>query len=185
MFPPPGPSPQAALNHFSAQPAAVPGIALTQGQEPALGLVELDEAGHLSSMSGSLWMPSLPSSASTALHRSVASANLLRVLDPTVCVADKDVEQGLPQHRPLRDSIRHRSPAGHSAIDRDSLCAAIQPIPCPPAVHPANSCLSRLETRTSCGRDLNEIYLLQRARTWREGPRAAGHLRVEGRPRRW
>jgi len=61
---------RAALNPFSAQPVFVLGIALTHVQTlhlTLLNLIRFAEA-HLSSLSRSLWMPSLPSSMFTASH---------------------------------------------------------------------------------------------------------------------
>jgi len=50
-------------------------------------------------------------------------------LGPTVHVADKYIKKHRPQQRPLRHTARHWSPPGHRAIDCNSLCASIEPVP--------------------------------------------------------
>lgn len=56
-----------ALKLFSAQPVVLLGIALTHGQDLELGIVELTSfvQSHLSNISWSPWMTSLPSNIST------------------------------------------------------------------------------------------------------------------------
>lgn len=77
---------RAAISLFSTQPIFVLRIALTQGQDFALGLAELHELhrSHISSLSWSLL---------TSPHSWVTSADLLRVHLIPVHVTNKDVKQ--------------------------------------------------------------------------------------------
>jgi len=72
---------RAALHPFSTQPVFVVEIGPTQMQDLSLGLFELHEVhmAHISSLSRSLCMASLPSNVLTAPHSLVSSTNLLRV----------------------------------------------------------------------------------------------------------
>jgi len=104
------------------------GIALTQVQDPGLGLVELHEV-----RTGSPLKPvKVPLDGITSLQgvdytaQFVSSANVLRELSiplfmsPTKC---------WPQYRLLRNAIHQWSPLGHQAADHNSLSVTVQPIP--------------------------------------------------------
>ncbi|KAK4808881.1 hypothetical protein QYF61_007996 [Mycteria americana] len=127
---------RAALNTFSAQPVFVLGIAPTQVQNFALGLVELHEV-----RTGPPLKPvQVPLDGIPSLQRVDCTTQLGVVgklaegaLNPTVHVTAKDVKQCQSQHQPLRNAACHCSPPGHRAIDHNSLSATIQPIPYPPS----------------------------------------------------
>lgn len=63
----------------------------------------------------------LSSVVSTVPLTVVSSANLLRVLDPTVYVSGKNVEEHWSHDGLLGDITSERPPPGHRAIDYNSL----------------------------------------------------------------
>ncbi|KAK4806258.1 hypothetical protein QYF61_013402 [Mycteria americana] len=115
---------RAALNPFIPQSVLISGIAPTQVQDLALGLVELHEV-HM----GPLLKPVKSINCTTQLGVFCKLAE--GALNPTVYVVDEDIKQDWSQYGPLRDTTRYWFPLGHWAIDRNSLDAAIQPIPYP------------------------------------------------------
>ncbi|GAB0187531.1 neurexin-1 [Grus japonensis] len=86
-----------------------------RGKTPTKEPIGQFTRAHLSSLSRSLWMASIPSSVSTNHNTQLGVVGKLAegALDPTVHVADKDVEQCQSQYQPLRDATRHWSPPGH------------------------------------------------------------------------
>ncbi|PKU30563.1 hypothetical protein llap_19132 [Limosa lapponica baueri] len=119
---------RAVLNPFSTQPVFVLGIALTQMQDLALGLVELQEV-----CTGPPLKPvQVPLDGIPSLQR-VDCATQLGVmgklaegaLNPTVHVSNKDVKQQRSQYQLLRNTTHHWFPLGYKAIDCNPLGAAI------------------------------------------------------------
>ena len=79
---------------------------------------------HLSSLSRSHWMTSLPSIVLTAPHSLVSLANMLRVCSvPLSNVANKDVKQHPSQYQPLRNTTCHWALLGQWAINSNSDCS--------------------------------------------------------------
>ena len=106
---------RAAPNSFSAQPVSVLGIAPTQMQDLALGLLELYEVHTPASLPVKVPLDGMPS-----LH-CVNHITQLGVicklaegsLNLTVHVADKYVKQHQSQYQPLRNTTHHWSPPGY------------------------------------------------------------------------
>ncbi|GAB0183112.1 cAMP-dependent protein kinase inhibitor alpha [Grus japonensis] len=107
---------RAAFNSFFTQPVVLLGIEPTHVQDLALGLVELHEV-HIGPPLQPVKVPldGIPSlqRVNHTTQLGVVSNLAEGALDPTVHVADKDVEQCWSQYRPLRNATRHRSPLGH------------------------------------------------------------------------
>ena len=78
-------------------------------------------------MSSSLWIAYILSTVSATPLSFVSSANMLRVLNLTVFVIDKDGEECRSQDELLGDSTLDQPPPGHRAIN-NSLAMTIQPI---------------------------------------------------------
>ncbi|GAB0180669.1 cAMP-dependent protein kinase inhibitor alpha [Grus japonensis] len=101
---------RAALNPFIFQPVWIPGVALTQVQNLALGLVEPHEV-HMGLL---LKLVQVPLDGILSL-RHVNHTTQLGVicklaesaLNPTVHVTDEDIKQYWSQYRPLRDTTCH------------------------------------------------------------------------------
>ncbi|KAK4820330.1 hypothetical protein QYF61_023563 [Mycteria americana] len=130
-------TPKAALNHIIPQPVLIPGIAPSQVQDLALGLVEPHEV-HTGSLLELIQVPldGIPSfwRVSCTTQLGVICKLAEGALDAPVCVIDEGIEQHWSQYGPLTDTTRHRSPSGHGAVDHCCLDVTIQPIP-----HPLNS----------------------------------------------
>ncbi|KAK4815839.1 hypothetical protein QYF61_008442 [Mycteria americana] len=100
----------AALDHIIPQPVLKPRIALTQVQDPALGLVEPHEV-HTGPLVQLVQVPLddilcfWPVSCTTQLG--VACQLAEGTLDLAVNVIDENIEQNWSQHRPLRDTTHH------------------------------------------------------------------------------
>ncbi|KAK4805635.1 hypothetical protein QYF61_009861 [Mycteria americana] len=107
---------RAALKQFIPQPVLILGVALTQVQDLALGLVEPHEV-HMGPL---LELVHVPLDGISSL-RSVSCTTPFGVickfaegaLDPTVYVVDEDIKQYWSQYGPLRDTNCHCSPCGH------------------------------------------------------------------------
>ncbi|KAK4831309.1 hypothetical protein QYF61_016798 [Mycteria americana] len=101
---------RAALHPFIPQPVLIPGVALTQGQDPALGLVEPHEV-HVGPL---LKLVQVPLDGILSLRRVSCTTQLGAIcnlaegaLDPTVYVIDEDTKQSWSQYGPLRDTTHH------------------------------------------------------------------------------
>jgi len=125
---------RAALEPLSAQPVFVFGIAPTQVQDLALALVELHEV-HTGAPLQPVKVPlnGIPSLQCVNHTTQLGAVGKIAedALSPTVHVADKDIKQHRPQHRPLRHNTCHWSPPGHRAFDCNSLSVSIEPVPYP------------------------------------------------------
>ncbi|KAK4825808.1 hypothetical protein QYF61_002413 [Mycteria americana] len=133
---------RAALNPFIPQPVLMVGVALTQVQDPALGLVEPPEV-HMGPLLQLVQVPLDGIPSLRPVNRSTQLGVICKLaegaLDPSVYVTDEDIKQYWSQYGPLRDTTCHRSPSGHGAIDHCPLDATIQPIPHPPSSPPIKS----------------------------------------------
>ena len=107
---------RAALHPFFPQPVWIPGVALTQMQDPALGPVEPHEVHtgpHLQLAQVPLDdIPSLRCVDRTA-QLGVTGKLAEGALNPTVCVIAEDTKQYWSQYGALRDTSCHPSPSGH------------------------------------------------------------------------
>ncbi|KAK4808956.1 hypothetical protein QYF61_013590 [Mycteria americana] len=100
---------RAALNPFVLQPVLKPGVALTQVQDPALGLVEPHEV-HMGPLLELVQVPldGIPPLRHVNCTTQLGVCKLAEgALDPTVYVTDEDTKQYWSQYRPLRDTTRH------------------------------------------------------------------------------
>ncbi|PKU48586.1 hypothetical protein llap_1122 [Limosa lapponica baueri] len=117
-----------ALNPFSAQPVVVLGIAVTQAQDLALGLLELHEIRTGPPLKPvQVPLDSIPSlqHVGHATQPGVVSKLAEDSLNPTAHVASKDVEQHWSQYLPLRNPKHHWFALGHRAVDDNPLSMAI------------------------------------------------------------
>ncbi|KAK4810846.1 hypothetical protein QYF61_008818 [Mycteria americana] len=98
---------RAALNPFIPQPVLVPGVALTQVQDLALGKVEPHEV-HMGPLLELVQVPlnGIPSfwRVNSTTQLGVICKLAEGALDPTVNVIDEDIKQYWSQYRPLRDT---------------------------------------------------------------------------------
>uniref|UniRef100_A0A8B9G1F8 RNA helicase n=2 Tax=Amazona collaria TaxID=241587 RepID=A0A8B9G1F8_9PSIT len=105
---------RAALNLFSAQSVAVPGIALTKVEDLALGMVKLHQVG-ISPPHKRVKVPLDGIPSLQCINRTTQLGVIGKLaegaLNPTVHVTHKDVEQDRSQHRSLGDTTRYRSPS--------------------------------------------------------------------------
>ncbi|KAK4825966.1 hypothetical protein QYF61_003535 [Mycteria americana] len=114
---------RAALHPFIPQPVLIPGVAPTQVQDPALGLVEPHQV-HMGPLLQLVHVPldDIPSGVSTAPLSLVSSANLLRV-------------HSIPLSMSLMKILNSTGPT----IDHYPLDTIIQTIPHPPNSPPIKS----------------------------------------------
>ncbi|KAK4833081.1 hypothetical protein QYF61_027743 [Mycteria americana] len=107
---------QAALNPFIPQPLLKLRIALTQVQDPALGLVEPHEV-HMGPLLQLVQVLLGVILSIRHLNRTTQLGVICKLaegaLDPTVYVNDEDIKQYWSQYGPLRDTTCHQSPSGH------------------------------------------------------------------------
>lgn len=153
-----------ALNLFSAQPVFVFGLPQPRCRTlhlPLLNLMRFTQA-HLSSLSRSIWMESLPSIASTAPHCLVSSENLLRV-------------HSIPLSKSPTKMLNSTSPSIGSwgtllvtdlHLDIEPLTVTLWAWPFRQflthgVVHTSDLCLSNLEVRRSCGKVSNILHKSQ------------------------
>ncbi|KAK4810611.1 hypothetical protein QYF61_007348 [Mycteria americana] len=96
---------RAALNPFIAQAVLIPGVALTQVQDLALGLVEPHEI-HMGPLLELAQVPldGIPVPQACQPHHSACRSHY---------VVDEDIKQYWSQYGPLRDTTHHRSPSRH------------------------------------------------------------------------
>lgn len=133
-----------AFNSFHTQLAF--GIALTQVQNFALGLMELHKvhvgsALQLSSCLRSIWMASLP----CQLHH--ASCDIGKLSEGNSILLSMSPAKMLKSANPNPEE--HWSIFGYQTTDQISLSTTTQPIPYPPNGPSFESCLSGLTTKMS------------------------------------
>ncbi|KAK4806151.1 hypothetical protein QYF61_001078 [Mycteria americana] len=113
-----------ALNPFIPQPVWIPGVAPTQVQDLALGLVEPHEV-----RTGPRLQPvKVPLDGIPSLRHVNCTTQLGVIcklaegaLNPTVYVIDEDIKQDWSQYGPLRDTTCHRSPSGQKYLFSNSV----------------------------------------------------------------
>ncbi|KAK4814498.1 hypothetical protein QYF61_020860 [Mycteria americana] len=128
---------QAAFQPLFPKPVALHGVAVTQVQDLALGLVEPHTIGPSPSIQpGQIPLQSLPTLKliNTPTQLGVVCKLSEGALDPFVQIIDKDIEQDWPQHRALGNTACDWPPTGVNSIYHHSLGPAIQPV-----LYPAKS----------------------------------------------
>ncbi|KAK4824075.1 hypothetical protein QYF61_010586, partial [Mycteria americana] len=127
---------QAAFQPLFPKPVALHGVAVTQVQDLALGLVE----PHTIDLGPSIQPVQVPLQSLPTLQQINTPTQLGVIckltegaLDPFVQIIDKDVKQNWPQHRALGNNTWDRPPTGFNSIHHHSLGPAVQsssPTPC-------------------------------------------------------
>ncbi|KAK4806245.1 hypothetical protein QYF61_013389 [Mycteria americana] len=127
----------AAFQPLFPKPVALHGVAVTQVQDLALGLVE----PHTIDLGPSIQpvqvpLQSLPTlkQINTPTQLGVICKLAESALDPFIQIIDKDVKQNWPQHRALGNTACDRPPTGVNSIHHHSLGPAVQPV-----LYPAKS----------------------------------------------
>ncbi|KAK4819907.1 hypothetical protein QYF61_014642 [Mycteria americana] len=113
------------------KPAALHGVVVAQGQDPALGLVE----PHTIDLSPLIQPVQVPLQSLPALQQINTPAQfgvICRLsegaLDPLIQIIDKDIKQNWPQHRALGSTACDWPPTGVNSIHHNALGLAIQPV---------------------------------------------------------
>ncbi|KAK4822662.1 hypothetical protein QYF61_019029 [Mycteria americana] len=152
---------QAAFQPLFPKPVALHGVAVTQVQDLALGLVE----PHTIDLSPSIQpvqvpLQSLPTlkQINTPTQLGVICKLTEGALDPLIQIIDKDIKQNWPQHRALGNTACDRPPTGFNSIHHRSLGPAIQPV-----LYPAKTLKSSSKNWTQC-----QIKQVQKNK-WRTG----------------
>ncbi|KAK4815221.1 hypothetical protein QYF61_022868 [Mycteria americana] len=121
----------AAFQPLFPKPVALHGVAVTQVQDLALGLV----GSHTIDLGPSIQPVQVPLQSLPTLQQINTPAQLGVIckltesaLDPFVQIIDKDVKQNWPQHRALGNTACDRPPTGVNSIHHSSLGPAIQPV---------------------------------------------------------
>ncbi|KAK4831064.1 hypothetical protein QYF61_015121 [Mycteria americana] len=127
----------AAFQPLLPKPVALRGVAVTQLQNPSLGLVK----PHTIDLGPSIQPVQVPLQSLPPLQQINTPAQLGVIcklaegaLDPFIQVIDKDIKQNWPQHRALGNTACDRPPTGVNSIHHHSLGLAIQPV-----LYPAKS----------------------------------------------
>ncbi|KAK4820658.1 hypothetical protein QYF61_002862 [Mycteria americana] len=123
----------AAFQPLFPKPVALHGVAVAQGQDLALRLVE----PHTIDLSPSIQpVQSIPTlkQINTPTQLGVICKLTEGALDPFVQIIDKDVKQDWPQHRALGNTACDRPPTGVNSIHHHCLGLAIQAV-----LYPAKS----------------------------------------------
>ncbi|KAK4824593.1 hypothetical protein QYF61_016838 [Mycteria americana] len=127
----------AAFQPLFPKPVALPGVAVAQVQDLALGLVEPHTFGPSPSIQPvQVPLQSLPTlqQINTPTQLGVICKLTEGALDPLVQIIDNDIKQNWPQHRALGNTTCDRPPTGVNSIHHHSLGPAIQPV-----LYPAKS----------------------------------------------
>ncbi|KAK4818295.1 hypothetical protein QYF61_010437 [Mycteria americana] len=122
----------AAFQPLFPKPVALHGVAVTQVQDLALGLVK----PHTIDLGPSIQPVQVPLQSLPTLKQTNTPAQLGVIckltegtLDTFAQIIDKDVKQNWPQHRALGNTACDRPPTGVNSIHHHSLGPAIQPGP--------------------------------------------------------
>ncbi|KAK4832297.1 hypothetical protein QYF61_021696 [Mycteria americana] len=122
---------EASFQALFPKPVALHGVAVTQVQDLALGLVKphtIDLGPSIQPVQVSL--QSLPTlkQINTPAQLGVICKLTEGALDPFVQIIDKHMKQNWPQHRALGNTACDRPPTGVNSIHHHSLGPAIQPV---------------------------------------------------------
>ncbi|KAK4820661.1 hypothetical protein QYF61_002865 [Mycteria americana] len=140
----------AAFQPLFPKPVALHGVAVAQGQDLALRLVE----PHTIDLSPSIQpVQSLPTlkQINTATQLGVICKLTEGALDPFVQIIDKDIKQNWPQHRALGNTACDRPPTGVNSIHHHSLGPAIQPVLYPAKSTPVQAMSSQFLQKNAVG----------------------------------
>ncbi|PKU43084.1 hypothetical protein llap_6600 [Limosa lapponica baueri] len=112
------------LQPLCPKPGALPGVGGTQGQDPALGLVEPHPIG----LSPSIQPVQIPLQRLSTLQQINTPTQLGVIyiltegaLDPLIQIIDENVKENRPHYRALGDTTRDRPPTGFNSIPHHSL----------------------------------------------------------------
>ncbi|KAK4823935.1 hypothetical protein QYF61_008321 [Mycteria americana] len=140
-------------SHFP-KPVALLGVAVTQVQDLALGLVET----HTIDLGPSIQPVQVPLQSLPTLQQINTPAQLGVIcklaegaLDPFVQIIDKDIKQDWPQHRALGNTACDRPPTGVNSIHHHSLGPAIQPVLYPAKSTPVQAMSSQFLQENAVG----------------------------------
>ncbi|KAK4816559.1 hypothetical protein QYF61_017949 [Mycteria americana] len=154
---------EAAFQPLFPKPVALHGVAVTQVQDLALGLVK----PHTIDLSPSIQpvqvlLQSLPTlkQINTPTQLGVICKLTEGALDPFVQIIDKDVKQDWPQHRALGNTTCDRPPTGVNSIHHHSSGPAIQPVLYPAKSTPVQAMSSQFLQENAVG-DRRQIWAKQ------------------------
>ncbi|KAK4820324.1 hypothetical protein QYF61_023557 [Mycteria americana] len=144
----------AAFQPLFPKPIALHGVAVAQGQDLALSLVEphtIDLGPWIQPVQVPL--QSLPTlqQMNTPTQLGVICKLTQGALDPFVQITDKDIKQNWPQHRALGNTTCDRPPAGVNSIPHHSLGPAIQPVLYPVKSTPVQAMSSQFLQENAVG----------------------------------
>ncbi|KAK4825250.1 hypothetical protein QYF61_025649 [Mycteria americana] len=144
----------AAFQPLFPKPVALPGVAVAQVQDLALGLVK----PHTVDLGPSIQPVQVPLQSLPTLQQINIPALLGVIckltegaLDPLVQIIDKDIKQNWPQHRALGNSTCDRPPTGVNSIHHHSLGPAIQPVLYPAKSTPVQAMSSQFLQENAMG----------------------------------
>ncbi|KAK4821431.1 hypothetical protein QYF61_020014 [Mycteria americana] len=141
---------QAAFQPLFPKPVALHGVAVAQGQDLALGLVEPHTIGPGPSIQPVQGLPPLKQ-INTPTQLGVICKLTQSALDPLVQMIDKDVKQNWPQHRALGDTACDQLPTGVNSIHHHSLGPAVQPVLNPAKSTPVQATSSQFLQENAVG----------------------------------
>ncbi|KAK4826388.1 hypothetical protein QYF61_008059, partial [Mycteria americana] len=124
---------QAAFQPLFPKPVALHGVAVTQVQDLALGLVKPHTVDLGPSIQPVQSLPTLKQ-INTPTQLGVICKLTEGALSSLIQIIDKDIKQNWPQHRALGNTACDRLPTGVNSIHHHSLGPAIQPV-----LYPAKS----------------------------------------------
>ncbi|KAK4816040.1 hypothetical protein QYF61_011048 [Mycteria americana] len=144
----------AAFQPLFPKPVALHGVAVTQVQDLALGLVK----PHTTDLGPSIQPVQVPLQSLPTLQL-INSPTQLGVickltegaLDPFIQIIDKDIKQNWPQHRALGNTACDRPPTGVNSIHHHSLGPAIQPVLYPAKSTPVQAMSSQFLQENAVG----------------------------------
>ncbi|KAK4810335.1 hypothetical protein QYF61_019138 [Mycteria americana] len=145
---------QAAFQPLFPKPVALHGVAVTQVQDLALGLVEPHTIG-LGPLIQPVQVPlqSLPpiNQINTPAQLGVVCKRIEGAFDPFVQIIDKDIKQHWPQHRALGNTACEWPPTGVNSIHHHSLGLAVQPVLYPAKSTPVQAMSSQFLQENAVG----------------------------------
>ncbi|KAK4810950.1 hypothetical protein QYF61_013358 [Mycteria americana] len=145
---------QAAFQTLFPRPVALHGVAVSQVQDRALGLVK----PHTIDLGPLIQPVQVPLQSLPTLKQINTPTQLGDVckltegaLDPFVQIIDKDIKQNWPQHRALGNTACDRPPTGVNSIHHHSLGPAIQPVLYPAKSTPVQAMSSQFLQENAVG----------------------------------
>ncbi|KAK4817045.1 hypothetical protein QYF61_026353 [Mycteria americana] len=145
---------QAAFQPLFPKPVALPGVAVAQVQDLALGLVQT----HIIVLGPSIQPVQVPLQSLPSLKQINTPAQLGVIckltegaLNSFVQIIDKDIKQDWPQHRALGNTACDRLPTGVNSIHHHPLGPAIQPVLNPAKSTPVQAMSSQFLQQNAVG----------------------------------